>query len=176
MIHPEKCGIQAELIDVPAVKRHLTETGWTQFKTKRKDISIFQYTKSGRFEQVTVPNDRSLSDYCTALCQAIETIADFEDVPTEQLLQKLMCENIRQRFPEIIAELPDEPTKETLHASARAEAGVPSEVFALEDSQAQKSFNCRLVLHIPKELHQNLAAAAREHGMSLNQYVLSRLS
>ena len=31
------------------IKRYLKGNGWLPFKTKRDDISIFQYTKDGQF-------------------------------------------------------------------------------------------------------------------------------
>lgn len=72
------------------IKRYLKGNGWVPFKTKRDDISIFQYTESDRFEQVTIPNDRMLFDYSMALYQAIRAVADVEGRPVEQMLLTLL--------------------------------------------------------------------------------------
>lgn len=76
------------------VEKHLIEHGWTQFKTKRNDISILQYTKGDRFEQVTIPKDRALFDYSWALYDAVKTIADFEGKPIEQVLLAFLNPNL----------------------------------------------------------------------------------
>lgn len=72
------------------IKRYLKGNGWIPFKIKRDDISVFQYTKDGQFEQVTIPNDRTLFDYSVALYQAVRTIADVEGRPIEQMLLTLL--------------------------------------------------------------------------------------
>lgn len=72
------------------IKRYLKGNGWVSFKTKRDDISIFQYIEADRFEQVTIPNDRMLFDYSMALYQAIRTVADVEERPIEQMLLTLL--------------------------------------------------------------------------------------
>ena len=72
------------------IKRYLKENGWVPFKTKRDDISVYQYIKDGQFEQVTIPNDRTLFDYSMALYQAVRAVADFEGRPVEQMLLTLL--------------------------------------------------------------------------------------
>ena len=72
------------------IKRYLKGNGWVPFKTKRNDISIFQYIKDGQFEQVTIPNDRALFDYSMALYQAVRIVADVEGRPIEQMLLTLL--------------------------------------------------------------------------------------
>ena len=72
------------------IKRYLKGNGWVPFKTKRNDISIFQYIKDGQFEQVTIPNERALFDYSMALYQAVRIVADVEGRPIEQMLLTLL--------------------------------------------------------------------------------------
>lgn len=72
------------------IKRYLKAKGWIPFKTNRDDISIFQYIKDGQFEQVTIPNDRTLFDYSMALYQAVKAVADVEGKPIEQMLLTLL--------------------------------------------------------------------------------------
>ena len=72
------------------IKRYLKGNGWVPFKTKRDDISVFQYIKDGQFEQVTIPNDRTLFDYSMALYQAVRAVADVEGRPIEQMLLTLL--------------------------------------------------------------------------------------
>ena len=45
------------------MKRYLKGNGWVLFKTKRDDISVFQYINDGQFEQVTIPNDQTMFDH-----------------------------------------------------------------------------------------------------------------
>lgn len=72
------------------MKRYLKGNGWVLFKTKRDDISVFQYINDGQFEQVTIPNDRTLFDYSMALYQAVRVMADIERKPIEQMLLTLL--------------------------------------------------------------------------------------
>lgn len=72
------------------IKRYLKGNGWAPFKTKRDDISVFQYIREDQFEQVTIPNDRTLFDYSTALYQAVRAVADVEGMPIEQMLLTLL--------------------------------------------------------------------------------------
>lgn len=81
-------------IDPNVIKRHLKENGWSPFKTKRNDISVFQYVTDTRFEQVTIPNDRTLFDYSFAMYQAVMAIADIEGKPIEQTLLTLLDPHI----------------------------------------------------------------------------------
>lgn len=86
------------MIDPVAVERYLKEQGWTQFKTKRDDIAIFQYAKDDQFEQVTIPLDRTLSDYSMAMYDMVKTIANFEKKPIEQVLFAFMGPNHGSNF------------------------------------------------------------------------------
>lgn len=75
------------------IEKYLVEHGWTQFKTKRNDISIFQYTKGDRFEQVTIPLDQTLIDYSWALYDTVKTIANVEGRTIEQVLLTFFAPN-----------------------------------------------------------------------------------
>ena len=46
----------------------------------------------------------------------------------------------------------------------------------LEEYKAQREYSGKLALRIPKELHRYLAEAAKENGVSLNQYALYKLA
>lgn len=72
------------------IKRYLEENGWKLFETKRSDISIYQYFQNDQFEQVTIPNERTLFDYSMAMYDAVRTIAAVEKKPVEQILPTLL--------------------------------------------------------------------------------------
>lgn len=46
----------------------------------------------------------------------------------------------------------------------------------LEDFKKSDTYSGKLFVRIPKTLHQELAAEAKENGVSLNQYVLYKLA
>ena len=75
------------------VARYLTETNWELYPIKRKDIKIFQYKRENLFEQVTVPLDKMLRDYKTAMYDAICKIAYVEKKSIEQLMLYLLNPN-----------------------------------------------------------------------------------
>ena len=73
-------------------------------------------------------------------------------------------------------EEPDDWDKEML-ASAEKEKHLPGR--PLEEILAEIAANeCsgKLIIRIPKTLHRNLKATASAEGVSLNQYILHRLS
>ena len=84
--------------------------------------------------------------------------------------------NIEARFAEINALEPETPTKEDLEAIAKASAENPEDTVSLEDYKLQREYSGRLLLRIPKELHKQLVEAAKENGVSLNQYALYKLA
>ena len=84
--------------------------------------------------------------------------------------------DIEARFAEINAMEPEAPTKEDLEAIAKAKAENPEETVSLEAYKLQREFSGRLMLRIPKELHKQLVEAAKENGVSLNQYALYKLA
>lgn len=89
---------------------------------------------------------------------------------------ELTPEEIAARFAAIHAKAPEEPTPEDLAAIHAAEAEDPAEAVSLTDYKAQREYSGRLLLRIPKELHKQLTEAAKENGVSLNQYALYKLA
>ena len=84
--------------------------------------------------------------------------------------------NIEARFAEINALEPETPTKEDLEAIAKASEESAEDAMSLEDYKLQREYSGRLLLRIPKELHKQLVEAAKENGVSLNQYALYKLA
>ena len=80
------------------------------------------------------------------------------------------------RFAEINALDPETPTEDDLTAIAKANAENPEDTISLEEYKAQREYSGRLLLRIPKELHKQLVADAKENGVSLNQYALYKLA
>lgn len=89
---------------------------------------------------------------------------------------KLTPSEIEARFAEINALEPENPTKEDLAAIAGAGDEDPEDTISLEEYKAQREYSGKLLLRIPKELHRQLAEAAKENGVSLNQYALYKLA
>ncbi len=90
--------------------------------------------------------------------------------------RKLSMDEIERRFAEIDAGKAEEPTAADLEAFAQAEAEDPSETVTLAAYKSQREYSGKLMLRIPKELHRQLAEAAKENGVSLNQYALYKLA
>ena len=90
--------------------------------------------------------------------------------------KKLTTSEIESRFAEINALEPETPTQDDLDAIARASAERPEDTVTLEEYKAQREYSGRLLLRIPKELHKQLVEAAKENGVSLNQYALYKLA
>ena len=84
---------------------------------------------------------------------------------------------IEKRFAEINALEPEEMTPEEAATLAAAEAmddGTRVSLAELKDSLEE--YSGKLVLRIPRSLHKELKAAAKVEGVSLNQYMLYKLS
>ena len=90
--------------------------------------------------------------------------------------RELTPEEIEKKFAEINARESEEPTAEDLAAFAEADAEDPSEAITLEEYRAQKEYSGKLMLRVPKDLHRDLAEAARRNGVSLNQYAVYKLA
>ena len=88
----------------------------------------------------------------------------------------LTASEIEARFAEINALEPETPTQDDLDAIARANAESPEDTVSLEEYKAQREYSGRILLRIPKELHKQLVEAAKENGVSLNQYALYKLA
>ena len=79
-----------------------------------------------------------------------------------------------RKFAEIDALEPEEPTAEDLAALTAEDPG--EETVTLEEYMARREYSGKLMLRIPKELHRELAEAAKANGVSLNQYALYKLA
>lgn len=84
--------------------------------------------------------------------------------------------DLEARFAEINSLEPEIPTNEDLEAIAKARAESADDAISLEDYKTQREYSGRLLLRIPKELHKQLVEAAKENGVSLNQYALYKLA
>lgn len=83
-----------EQINPHAFVKYLKDTGWKAFLTKKAYIKIFQITTDkGESFQVTIPLEKTLSDYRSAMYYALETVALVEGQSTEQLLLYLLNPN-----------------------------------------------------------------------------------
>lgn len=89
-ITKENISEDMELIDKInpyTVVSYLEETGWEQFKIKKKYIKVYQKViNKVEFHQITIPIDKTLVDYKEAMFDAIEQIAFLEGQSTEQLM------------------------------------------------------------------------------------------
>ncbi len=90
--------------------------------------------------------------------------------------RKLSIDEIERRFSEIDAGEAEDPTPSDLAAFAQAEAEDPADTISLDEYRARREYSGKLMLRIPKELHRQLAEAAKENGVSLNQYALYKLA
>ncbi len=90
--------------------------------------------------------------------------------------RKLSIDEIERRFTEIDAGAVEDPTPSDLAAFAQAEAEDPADTVSLDEYRARREYSGKLMLRIPKELHRQLAEAAKENGVSLNQYALYKLA
>ena len=90
---------------------------------------------------------------------------------------ELTPEDVQRRFDEINARPPVELTPEEAASLAEAEAINDGTLVDLEDfKRSLEGYSGRLVLRIPRSLHRALKAQAAAEGVSLNQYMLYKLS
>lgn len=82
-----------EKINPLALSRYLAQTGWTLFPFKRTDVQIYQYTREKSFWQAMVPLDRTLHDYKQTMLQTVNTVAEVENKPIEQVMLFLLNPN-----------------------------------------------------------------------------------
>lgn len=87
-----------------------------------------------------------------------------------------MDKNFENRIAEIMATDPEDPTEADLLAIRAAEKEDPDDAVSLEEYILQKEYSGKLMIRIPKSLHKELALAAKENGVSLNQYALYKLA
>lgn len=84
---------------------------------------------------------------------------------------------IEKRIAEINARLPEAMTAEEEASLAAAEAMDDGTLVDLEAlKQELEDYSGRLVLRIPRSLHKALKQEAAIEGVSLNQYMLYKLS
>ena len=93
MIYSVNFMDMAGKINSLAFGKYLKETGWNQFITKKTTIKIFQYEKENIFEQVTIPIDKSLRDYNTAMYEAVKIVSRVENKTVEQVMLYLLNPN-----------------------------------------------------------------------------------
>lgn len=84
--------------------------------------------------------------------------------------------DLEKRIAAIDAREPEQATPEDLAAFAAADAEDPADAITLDEYKAQKEYSGKLMLRIPKDLHRDLAIAAKQNGVSLNQYAAYKLA
>lgn len=87
------------------------------------------------------------------------------------MARKLTAKEIENRFAAINALEPEEPTAEDILAFED-----DSDAITLEDFKATHEYSGRINLRMPKSLHERLAKEAKAEGMSLNYYMVYKLS
>ncbi|MCD8190548.1 MAG: type II toxin-antitoxin system HicB family antitoxin [Clostridiales bacterium] len=93
------------------------------------------------------------------------------------MAKELTPAEIERRFAEINAQPAETPTQEEAASLAAAEAMDDGSTVSLKDFQHDlEEYSGRLVLRIPRSLHKSLKEAAALEGVSLNQYMLYKLS
>lgn len=75
-------------INTDALMETLEEFGWVRIPRKRTDIAVYQHEIKGRLTQITIPLDDKLSDYDEAMQNALQVIADFEQVDLVTVAKK----------------------------------------------------------------------------------------
>lgn len=88
----------------------------------------------------------------------------------------MTLQEIEKRFSEIDSREQEIPSEEDLAAFDVASVENPEETVTLEEYRQQREYSGKLLVRIPKELHRQLAEAAKENGVSLNQYALYKLA
>ncbi len=90
--------------------------------------------------------------------------------------RELSKEDIIAHFNEIDGRPTEEATAEDLAAISAAEAEPAEDTITLEEYKAQKEYSGKLLLRIPRDLHRELAEAAKRNGVSINQYAAYKLA
>ena len=89
---------------------------------------------------------------------------------------ELTLQEIEKRFAEIDSREPEDATQEDLAAFAAADEEAPEDAVGLDEYKEKRQYSGRLMARIPKDLHRELAEAAKKNGVSLNQYVVYKLA
>lgn len=91
--------------------------------------------------------------------------------------QELSAAEIERRFSEINARTPEELTPAEAASLAEADAINDESSVTLEEfKHSLEEYSGKLVLRIPRSLHKELKEQAEIEGVSLNQYMLYKLS
>lgn len=91
--------------------------------------------------------------------------------------QDLSPSEIEKRFAEINEKAPETLTQEEAAQLAAAERMDDGTTVSLEELKRElEDYSGKLVLRIPRSLHKALKEAAEVEGVSLNQYMLYKLS
>lgn len=91
--------------------------------------------------------------------------------------QNLTADEIQRRFAAINAQPPETLTAAEAQSLSQAEAMDDGTSVPLADfKDSLDEYSGRLVLRIPRSLHKALKEAAAAEGVSLNQYMLYKLS
>lgn len=90
---------------------------------------------------------------------------------------ELTAAEIEQRFAAINAREPEHMTDEEAASLSQAQAMDDGTAVSLDEFRdSLDEYSGRLVLRIPRSLHKALKDAAAVEGVSLNQYMLYKLS
>lgn len=91
--------------------------------------------------------------------------------------KELTPAELERRFAEIASRPAEELTADEASALVAAEAMDDGTTVGLDEFKAElEDYSGRLVLRIPRSLHRSLKQAAAVEGVSLNQYMLYKLS
>ncbi len=83
---------------------------------------------------------------------------------------------VARRFAEINERKPEKATAADLRAIAAAEQETEPPVSLEEFKKSLEGYSGRIALRIPRSLHKALKEAAAAEGVSLNQYMIYKLS
>lgn len=90
---------------------------------------------------------------------------------------ELTPEEIQRKFAQINQREPETLTAEEQASLSAAVAVDDGTTVRLEDFQNDlEEYSGKLVIRIPRSLHKELKEAAKREGVSLNQYMLYKLS
>lgn len=90
---------------------------------------------------------------------------------------ELTAAELEQRFSAINARTPEHLTEQEAASLAAAESMDDGTAISLDQLREElDGYSGRLVLRIPRSLHRALKQAADVEGVSLNQYMLYKLS
>lgn len=81
------------------------------------------------------------------------------------------------KFLDKLNHLPEEAPDELDQAMiAQAATETDDTALTLDEAKAWLDFSGKLMIRIPKSLHYHLTTQAKDEGVSLNQYILYKLS